>query len=199
MNNLNDIEKRNLLAKLDDSCIISEEEAAVFLATNKRILQDLRRKEKGPPFSRLGINAIAKNQKVTYKIKDIKKWLEERTFSNNREQYLYKRNLTSFCSLPVPFFTTLDNNYLDCVLNDQEGFESHFLNYLNKKVKVVEITSLEALKQTWVQPDNQNKLLLEFKELTQKEIQDVEIMVNRNSLNLTIAEGKEIKQSKKSI
>ena len=138
------------IAALPDDTLLTTDEAAIFLRQGKRTLEQWRQGAAGPRYRQGGVEgAKGVNQKVTYKLGDLKAWNDGNAVSSNIEAAIRKGQLSAFSTLGQAFdehpFWMSKNGLLGLCASDS-GAE--FLEKLGK-LEVVWLSIDEALSLDW--------------------------------------------------
>lgn len=150
------LEASSRIATLSDEMLLKQSEAAIFLRVGERTLERWRAIGGGPPYRQTALpGAKGFNQKVFYKLGDLKKWAggnENESVADQYERVSAARDIKSFINTEIPFW--FENNLLSPVL---EHSEEEFFARLGK-VEIIWVDALDAIEADW--EDNAAKMIL---------------------------------------
>lgn len=151
INQINLIEAASRIASLHDDTLLTPSEAAVFLKSSSRTLERWRAEGFGPKFRKP--NDAGPNQKVTYRLGDLKIW-SHGTIQNFITEGLFNNALPNMYE-PQPYWTAPNGKGLIGRIYDDT--EDEFFSRLHQS-EVIWITPAEALETCWLDEASQEKL-----------------------------------------
>ena len=159
----------NIIAQLNDEVVIDVELAALYFGISDKTLAKYRQDGSGPPYYQYPlVNSKARNQKVYYKMGDLKVWREQNKISSTMDAAT--RRGMAFCTLSdvtiaLPFWISNDIILDHALDSSAETFTQRLKNSENS---IIWLNWQNALENTWQSAEIKNKFLSPYAALLTK-------------------------------
>lgn len=156
---------RSDIASLHDETLLPENLAALYLNMSTAALAEMRGSKQGADSSR-GVDgppmvkiipkgAIGQNQQVSYRLKDLRDYIERNT-STSSWGAASQAGLLGWCTVEVPFFAAMEGKAQVLIASIWDCAEPRrdelFASLARGEITHVWLTSDEASRQRWVVP-----------------------------------------------